>query len=66
MGKRGDIILNDIVLALCSLEQEVGHIAKNSHNQGCKHLNDLEIEYLLKMTKHVVKEIKKQVMENAL
>ena len=51
-------------MRLYSLEQEVGHIAKNSHDQGREHLNDLEIEYLLKMTKHVVMKIKNQVMES--
>ena len=52
-------------MRLYSLEQEVGHIAKNSHDQGREHLNDLEIEYLLKMTKHVVMKIKNQVMGSA-
>ncbi|HEY4680274.1 MAG TPA: hypothetical protein VIH04_03295 [Nitrosarchaeum sp.] len=56
--------MNSTVLALCSLEQEVAHIAKNSYDQGREHLNDLEIEHLIKMTEHVVMKIKKQVMEN--
>jgi len=64
LGKGGDTILNSTVLALCSLEQEVAHIAKNSYDQGREHLNDLEIEHLIKMTEHVVMKIKKQVMEN--
>lgn len=64
MGKGGDTILNSI-MTLYSLEQEVGHVAKNSYDQGREHLNDLEIEHLLKMTKHVVMKIKKQLMENA-
>ena len=50
-------------MTLYSLEQEVGHVAKNSHDQGREYLNDLEIKYLLKMTKHVVMKIKNQVME---
>jgi hypothetical protein len=50
-------------MTLYSLEQEVGYVAKNSHDQGREHLNDLEIEYLLKMTKHVVMKIKNQVKE---
>lgn len=50
-------------MTLYSLEQEVGHVAKNSHDQGREYHNDLEIEYLLKMTKHVVRKIKNQVME---
>lgn len=52
-------------MTLYNLEQEIGYVAKNSHDQGRGHLNDLEIEYLLKMTKHVVMKIKNQVMENA-
>ena len=64
MGKGGDTILNDTIMTLYSLEQEVGHIAKNSHDQGREYLNDLEIIHLLKMTKHVVMKIKKQLMEN--
>ena len=55
--------MNDTNMALYSLEQEIGYVAKNSHDQGRKHLDDLEIEYLLKMTKHVVMKIKNQVME---
>jgi len=51
-------------MTLYSLEQEVGHIAKNSHDQGREYLNDLEIIHLLKMTKHVIMKIKKQLMEN--
>ena len=52
-------------MTLYSLEQEVGYIAKNSHDQGREHLNDLEITHLLNMTKHVVMKIKKQLVENA-
>jgi len=57
--------LNSTILTLCSLEQEVGNVAKNSYDQGREYLNDLEIEHLLKMTKHVVMKIKKQLVENA-
>jgi len=56
--------LNDTIMTLYSLEQEVGYVAKNSHDQGREYLNDLEIIHLLKMTKHVVMKIKKQLMEN--
>ena len=63
MGKWRDTVLNDTIMTLYSLEQEIGYVAKNSHDQGREHLNDLEIEYLLKMTKHVVMKIKNQVME---
>ena len=65
MGKRRDTILNDTIMTLYSLEQEAGYVAKNFHDQGRKHLNYLEIEYLLKMTKHVVMKIKNQVMGSA-
>jgi len=58
--------LNGNALGLYSLEQEIGYLAKNSYNKGREHLNDLEIEHLLKMTKHVVMKIKKQVLESAL
>ena len=51
-------------MTLYSLEQEVGYVAKNSHDQGREHLNDLEIEYLLKMTKHVVMKTKNQIIES--
>ena len=51
-------------MTLYSLEQESGYVAKNSHDQERERLNDLEIEYLLKMTKHVVMKIKNQVMES--
>jgi hypothetical protein len=54
------------MMALCSLEQEVANIAKNSFDQGRDHLDDLEIKHLLKMTDHVVMKIKKQLMESAL
>lgn len=66
MGKGGDTILNRNMMALCSLEQEVANIAKNSFDQGRDHLDDLEIKHLLKMTDHVVMKIKKQIMESAL
>ena len=65
MGKGGDTILNDTNMSLYSLEQEVGYVVKNSHDQGREHLNDLEITHLLNMTKHVVMKIKKQLVENA-
>jgi len=51
------------VLTLQSLEQEVGNIAKNSYEQGAENLNDQEIIHLIKMTKHVLMKIRKQLME---
>jgi len=51
------------VLTLRSLEQEVGNIAKSSYEQGRENLDDFEIEYLLKMTKHVLMKMRTQLME---
>ena len=53
------------VLALRSLEQEVDNISKSSYDQGHGNLDDSEIDYLLKMTKHVLMKIKKQLTENS-
>ncbi len=53
------------VLALRSLEQEVSNISKSSYDQGYGNLDDSEIDYLLKMTKHVLMKIKKQLMEDS-
>ncbi len=58
--------MNGNIMALCSLEQEVANIAKNSYEHGREHLDDLEIKHLLKMTDHVVMKIKKHLMESAL
>jgi hypothetical protein len=55
--------MNTIVLALESLNQEVSSIAQHSFNEGREHLNDLEIEHLIKMTNDVVMKIKLQVQE---
>jgi len=54
-----------IVLTLSSLEDEVGYFTKNSYDQGRENLNDSEIEYLIKMTTHVVMKIKNQLMESS-
>jgi len=53
------------ILALRSLEQEVGNISKSSYDQGHDNFDDSEIDYLLKMTKHVLMKIKKQLMEDS-
>jgi hypothetical protein len=55
--------MNTIVLALESLNQEVSSIAQHSFNEGREHLNDLDIEHLIKMTNDVVMKIKLQVQE---
>ncbi|QLH11293.1 MULTISPECIES: hypothetical protein [Nitrosarchaeum] len=52
------------VLTLSSLEQEVGNISKSSYEQGRDNLDDSEINYLLKMTKHVLMKIREQIMED--
>ncbi len=55
--------MNTTVLALESLHNEVSFLAKHSVDEGREHLNDLEIEHLIKMTNDVVMKIKKQTME---
>ena len=51
------------VLALQSLQQEVSFMGQHSLNEGREHLNDLEIEHLIKMTNDVVMKIKQQLKE---
>ena len=51
------------VLALESLQQEVSFMAKHSFDEGREHLNNLEIEHLIKMTNDVVFKIKQQTQE---
>ena len=65
MGKRGGTLLIHTVLALRSLEQEIGNIAKSSYEQGRQTLDTSEMDYLLKMTKNVLKKIREQVMEGS-
>ncbi len=59
----GDTILNSTVLALESLYHEVDFVARHSIDEGREHLNDLEIEHLLKMTNDTVMKIKQQTKE---
>jgi len=66
MGKRRVAILNTTVLALESLHNEVSFMAKHSFEDGREHLNDLEIEHLIKMTNDVVMKIKLQTQERYL
>lgn len=49
------------ILALESLQNEVSFMAQHSIDEGREHLNDLEIEHLIKMTSDVVMKIKSQV-----
>ena len=66
MGKRRVIILNTTVLALESLHQEVSFMTRHSFDEGREHLDDLEIEHLIKMTSDVVMKIKRQTQERYL
>lgn len=51
------------ILALQSLQNEVSFVARHSIDEGREHLNNLEIEHLIKMTNDVVLKIKKQTEE---
>ena len=51
------------VLVLESLQREVSFMAQHSFDEGREHLNNLEIEHLLKMTNDVVMKIKQQTRE---
>ena len=53
------------VLALRSLEQEVGNISKSTYEQGRDTIDTPEIDYLLKMTKNILMKIRKQLMEDS-
>ena len=55
--------MNSTVLTLECLHQEVSLMAQHSFDEGREYLNDLEIEHLIRMTRDVVKKIKKQTME---
>lgn len=51
------------VLALESLQSEVSFMAQHSIDEGREHLNNLEVEHLIKMTHDVVMKIKQQTKE---
>ena len=53
----------DQVMILESLQREVSSMAQQCLDDGRKHLNDLEIEHLIKMTHDVVTKIKQQTRE---
>lgn len=55
--------MTSTVLTLECLHQEVSLMAQHSFDEGREHLNDLEIEHILKMTNDVVMKIKKQTTE---
>jgi len=54
------------ILALDTLQKEVSSMAKHSIDEGREHLNNLEIEHLIKMTNDVVLKIKLQTKEISL
>jgi len=54
------------VLALQSLQNEVSFVAQHSLDEGREHLNNLEVEHLIKMTHDVVLKIKQQAKERSL
>ena len=58
--------MSSTVLALESLHKEVGFVARHSVDEGREHLNNLEIEHLIKMTDDIVMKIKKQTKEMSL
>jgi hypothetical protein len=51
------------LLALESLQSEVSFMAQHSIDEGREHLNDLQVEHLIKMTYDVVLKIKNQAKE---
>ena len=51
------------ILSLDTLQKEVSSMAKHSIDEGREHLNNLEIEHLIKMTNDVVMKIKQQTKE---
>ena len=52
-------------MALESLQNEVSFMAQRSIDDGREHLNDLEVEHLIKMTYDVVLKIKQKTMETS-
>ena len=55
--------MNSTVLVLQSLQEEVSFLAQHSIDEGREHLNDLEIEHLIKMTNNVVMKIVQKTKE---
>ena len=50
-------------LSLDTLQKEISSMAKHSIDEGREHLNDLEIEHLIKMIDDVIMKITKQTQE---
>ena len=55
--------MNSQVFALQCLQQEVSFLTQHSIDEGREHLNDLDIEHLIKMTNDVVMKIVQQTKE---
>ena len=51
------------ILSLDTLQKEVSSMAKHSVDEGREHLNDLEIEHLIKMIDDVIMKITQQAKE---
>jgi hypothetical protein len=52
--------LSKAILLLETLNQELDSIIKNMFDEERKHLTDLEVKHLIKMTDYVVMKIKQQ------
>ncbi len=55
--------MNNTTLVLESLQHEVSFMAQHSIDEGREHLDNIEIEHLIKMTNNVVMNIAQQVKE---
>jgi len=55
--------LSSTILALESLYRELAFLTRHSADEGREHLNDLEIEHLIKMTNDIVMKNKLQTKE---
>ena len=52
--------MSKVILLLETLNQELDSIIKNMFDEKRKHLTDLEVKHLIKMTDYVVMKIKQQ------
>ncbi|HEY4679721.1 MAG TPA: hypothetical protein VIH04_00465 [Nitrosarchaeum sp.] len=52
--------MSKAILLLETLNQELDSIIKNMFDEERKHLTDLEVKHLIKMTDYVVMKIKQQ------
>ena len=58
--------MNSTILALESLYHEVDFLTSHSIDEGREHLNNLEIEHLIKMIDNIVMKFKLQTKEISL